>query len=198
MKKTCKIVGRDGKKNGRAVKADKVTEALKAYLDGSDSAAWSFAVGLCHDADEAGELVQEACYRALKASGSYKATKPVKSWLFTILRNAFMDSRRRIERKKGLSLDHRTAAEDRLFDALTTAEEPVLDRLEREETAARVRRVVARLGQGERAVLRLCVGRGLAYDVAAKSLGLPLGTVRSRLFRARVNLRRLVVTLDLE
>lgn len=198
MKKTCKIVGRDGKGNGRAMRANRVSEALKDYLEGNDSPVWSFALGLCRDADEAGELVQEACYRALKASASYKAETPVKSWLFSILRNAFLDSRRRMERRKGVSLDHRDAEEDGLFAVLASGEESVLSRLVREEHASLARRVVSRLGRGERAVLTLCVERGLTNDAAAKRLGIPPGTVRSRLSRARIKLRKVALTLDLD
>jgi RNA polymerase sigma-70 factor, ECF subfamily len=63
------------------------------------------------------------------------------------------------------------------------------------DDAARVRRVLAaleRLRPGERDVLALCVWSGLDYGAAAKALGVPAGTIRSRLFRARRKLRHLV------
>lgn len=189
MKKHYEIVGRDGKRNGRAGRLE-LTAALEAYLDGSDTAAWSFALGLCRDADEAQELVQEACYRALKSASGYKAKKPVKSWLFTILRNAFVDSRRRMERRNGVSLDHPMAGLDPTLSGLAATEEPILESLERAETCAWVRRLLSRLSKKDRAILRLCVGERMTYDAVAKSLGIPSGTLRSRLCRARVKLRR--------
>lgn len=192
MKKTCKIVVRDGKGNGRAVKSDAVTEALKCYLDGRNPEARSFALGLCRDAEEADELVQEACYRALKARKKHDATKAVRSWLFTILRHVFMDSRRRKERRHGLSLDYCCGVDDSapLHETLPGADEDMLERLERAEAAAQVRRAVARLHRKEREVLTLCDARGMAYTEAAETLGVPLNTVRSRLHRARVKLRK--------
>ena len=201
MKKNCKIVVRGGKGNGLAGNVDAVTEVLKGYLDGRNPEARNFALGLCRDADEADELVQEACYRALKARTKHDATKSVKSWLFTILRNAFMDSRRRMERRKGLSLDYRGEAggdEYFLHETLATDEEALLDRLAREETSKRVRQVLARLPRKEREAIKLCLGRGLRYDAVARNLRLPLGTVRSRVFRGRAKLRRLAVVFDLE
>lgn len=188
MKKTCKIVVRDGKGNGRALKMDAVTEALKGYLDGSNPRARSFALGLCRDADEADELVQEACYRALRARKRHDAVKSVHSWLLTILHNAFIDSRKRMERRAGLSLDCRGNAE--LQDTLAGADEDMLRRLERAETTAQVRRAMARLRAADRKVLTLCDARGMTYREAAWTLGLPEGTVRSRIHRARLKLRK--------
>lgn len=188
MKKTCKIVVRDGKGNGRALKLDAVTEALKGYLDGSNPKAWSFALGLCRDADEADELVQEACYRALKARKRHEATKSVQSWLLTILHNAFRDSRKRMERRAGLSLD--SGKNDGLRETLAGADEDMLRRLERAEKAAQVRRALARLRATDRKVLTLCDSRGMTYAEAAQTLGWPKGTVRSRLYRARLKLRK--------
>jgi RNA polymerase sigma-70 factor (ECF subfamily) len=199
MKKTCKIVVRDGKGNGRAGKVDAMTEALKGYLDGRNPEARYFAFGLCRDADEADELVQEACYRALRARKRHDATRSVKSWLFTILRNAFMDSRRRKERRDGLSLDHcgREGDAASFHDTLAGADEDMLGRLERAEAAAQVRRAMARLRVTEREVLTLCDARGMAYAEAARALGLPLGTVRTRLHRARLKLRKTAVRVGL-
>lgn len=199
MKKTCKIVGRDGKGNGRAVKSDAVTKALKCYLDGSNPKARSFALGLCRDSDEADELVQEACYRALRARKQHDSEKSVQSWLLTILRNAFMDSRRRMERRCGVPLDHRPAGSDYALDeTLDAGEEPILERLERAEKAAQVRSALARLGRKDRVVLTLCIERRMTYVAAAKALRIPAGTVRSRVFRAQLKFQRLAASFDLE
>ena len=192
MKKNCEIVVRGGKGKGRALKSDAVTKALKGYLENRDSKARSFALGLCRDSDEADELVQEACYRALKARKRHDATKSVQGWLFAILRNAFMDSRKRMERRNGLSLDWSGPedAEVPLREMLAGADEGMLERLERAETAAKVRRAIARLSVGDRRVLTLCDIRALPCAEAARRLGLAEGSLRSRLHRARLKLRK--------
>jgi len=198
MKKTCKIVGRDGKVKGRASRRDVVGKALKAYLEGKDSAAFDFAMGLCRDRDEAQELVQEACYRVLRESRRYDPSRPVKSWLFAILRNVFVDSRRRLERKRGLSLDYLSSdGEAYLAETLAMNEEPILDRLEREESRALLRTVMARLTGIDRKALKLCDIDGIPFDAAARALRVPAGTLRSRLVRARRKLRAAVLKMGL-
>jgi RNA polymerase sigma-70 factor (ECF subfamily) len=85
------------------------------------------------------------------------------------------------------------------FLARRPAPEPVPDfadetagRLDDARTLAAVRQVYGRLRRAEREVLALCVWSGLDYAEAAQALGVPVGTVRSRLSRARARLRRLV------
>ena len=199
MKKNCKIVGRDGKGNDRAVKVDVVTEALRGFLDGSNPKARSFARGLCRDEDEADELVQEACYRVLMARKRYDAKWSVQSWLFSILHNAFRDSRTSKERRDGLSIDY-SPSEDGgspFHEMLAGADEDHLGRLERLETSAQVRRAMRRLSVIDREVLTLCDVRGMEYTEAARTLGTPEGTMRSRLHRARLKLRKTAVRMGL-
>lgn len=190
MKKTCKIVVRDGKGNGRAVKPDALTEALKAYLDGSNMQARNFALGLCRDSDEADELVQEACYRALRARKRHDSMKSVHNWLLTILHNAFRDSRKRMERRVGRSLDCQGGEGNGLSETLAGEDEDLLVRLERAETTVLVRKALARLRTDERQVLTLCDSRGMTCAEAARTLELREGTVRSRLHRARQKVRK--------
>jgi RNA polymerase sigma-70 factor (ECF subfamily) len=69
--------------------------------------------------------------------------------------------------------------------------EEILDRLDDERDMAGVLRLVSRLPQRQQDVLALCVWTGLSYEDAALALGVPVGTVRSRLARARIRLREL-------
>jgi RNA polymerase sigma-70 factor (ECF subfamily) len=192
MKKNYKSVVRDGKGKDQAGNVNAVTETLKGYLDGRNPKAWSFALGLCRDANEADELVQEACYRALMARKKHDASKPVQSWLFTILRNVFIDSRRRKARRNVVSLDYRGREDDAVpfHETLVGADEDMLGRLERVETTAQMRRAMARLRAMDQEVLTLCDAQGMDYAAAAQTLGVSVGTLRSRLHRARLKLRK--------
>jgi RNA polymerase sigma-70 factor (ECF subfamily) len=69
--------------------------------------------------------------------------------------------------------------------------------LERKETEARVRMAMRRLSADDRSVLALCDGDEWRYEDAARALGIPTGTVRSRLFRARRKLRNHATRLGL-
>ncbi|MDE2489531.1 MAG: RNA polymerase sigma factor [Elusimicrobia bacterium] len=198
MKKTCKTFGSDGKGDGQASKRDVIGEALKLYLSGQNTEAFGFAYSLCRDEGEARELVQEACYRMLRESERYDRSRPVKSWLFTILRNVFTDTRRRASRRHGLSLDLLSDdGESLLVEVIAGPEEAPPDRLEREETSARLKSAMRRLKADDRRLLTLCDIEGLSYEDAAKLLDVPMGTVRSRLSRARAKLRRLAVAFEL-
>lgn len=91
-----------------------------------------------------------------------------------------------------MSLDYCCGADDStpLHETLPGMDEDMLGRLERAETAAQVRRAMARLSATEREVLTLCDARGMAYMEAARTLGLPGNTLRSRLHRARLKLKK--------
>ena len=188
MKKTYENVKTGSKTDGRS----KGAKLLEAYLASEGGAIRSYAYGLCRDAVEAQELVQETCYRALRAWDRYDDTRPLGGWMTTILRNAFMDSRRRVERRKGLSLDVAPWRRGNDFnpDDLVDGSEGVLERLEREESGRKVRNAVSLLKPRHRRVLQLCEVRGLSHGDAARILQVPIGTVRSRLHRARAMLRR--------
>jgi len=185
MKKTYETFGSDGKVKGRASSADLLNEVLKGCFDGGKSRAWQCAYNLCRDTEEANELVQEACYRALKSGKRYESAKAAEAWLCVTLRNAFVDSRRRTEYRNGLSLDCRGDGDDSLHEIVAKPEEAIIEGLLRRERAEVVRSALKRLSRIQRDVLSLCDMEGMTYEATAKALGVPLGTVRSRLFRAR-------------
>jgi RNA polymerase sigma-70 factor (ECF subfamily) len=164
---------------------------LERFVDEYGDHAYSFAYSLCGNETDARELVQEAFVRIFDRADRYDPTKSLESWFMTILKNLFLDGRRRWERKNGVSLDA-PAGEDGLTVADSIAderEEALLDRLEREEETVRVRRALESLAPELRAVLTLVDVDGIGYDRAAEALDWPVGTVRSRLSRARTALR---------
>ncbi|MDE2142925.1 MAG: sigma-70 family RNA polymerase sigma factor [Elusimicrobia bacterium] len=187
MKKTYENVGTGSKTDGRT----KAAKMLEAYLAFEGEEIRCFAYGMCRDAVEAQELVQETCYRALRTWRRYDSSRPLGGWMKTILRNAFTDSRRRFERRNGSSLDWTPKGERKQLyhETISDDSEGLLERLEREESESKVREAVARLKPRFRKVLRLCDAQAMSYESAARVLRIPCGTVRSRLHRARVLLR---------
>lgn len=186
MKKTCKDAGSDGKGKGQARTRKAVTDLLKACFDAGDVEAMDYARSLCGNECEAEELVQEACYRVLRAGSRYDSGRPFKGWLIRILRNAFLDSRKRKDRRDGLSLDW--AADDNSLsfgEKLPDGTPDHLEGLERADVSERVRAALKKLPRIHRRVLQLCDMERMSYEEAAAKLGVPLGTVRSRLARAR-------------
>lgn len=165
---------------------------FEAFVLGHSERAFQFAYSLCGRAEDASDLVQAAFCRLLSEWDSYDPTRPLNAWFFTILRNIFLDSQKLHHRRAAVSLDAPGpgSGDASYQELLPNAEEPILDRLEREETIAFVRRTLKRLNSHHRAVLTLCDLRRLRYDEAAGALKVPIGTVRSRMSRARKAFRR--------
>lgn len=188
MEKHCESKKRFGKE-GTATAAR--NEILESFMRDSGGKAYAFAHKLVGNREEASELVQETLYRVARAWDRYEASKPMDAWFFAVLRNAFIDSRRRAERKRGVSLDRSLDGEDgsTWAEVLPDGSESIQMRLEREESAQSVRRALKGLNKNLRTALTLGDLQGERYDVIARSLGVSIGTVRSRVFRARQVLR---------
>lgn len=135
-----------------------------------------FAISLTGRADEADDLTQAACERALRAAESYEPGTRLDAWLFRITRNLWIDKIRKA-RTEGTSVEvgeeFDLAGED--GRAVTTGRLDLAD-----VTAA-----MATLGEDQRAVLTFVCVEDLSYAEAAERLGVPIGTVMSRLSRAR-------------
>ncbi len=188
MKKHCESEKRFGKEDGGT---EARNEILESFIRDSGQKAYQVAYSHSGNCEDANELVQDALYRVARAWDKYEVSKPLDAWFFTILRNAFMDSRKRFERRNGVSLD-RPLDEDgggSYADLLADSAESIPQSLERKETVNTVRRALEGMRRQERAVLKLCDMDGRTYDDIARSLGVPAGTVRSRIFRARQTLR---------
>lgn len=140
-----------------------------------------FAWSLTRNADEADDLVQDCLEHALGAWHRRHADGNLRAWLFAILYNVHVSGRRRSARRARLLEQVAQFGEVATPvggpDASVHCAE-VLDQLDA-------------LPEEQRAVLLLVGVEGLAYDEAAEVLGVPIGTVMSRLSRARERLRRL-------
>ena len=159
-----------------------VTVDLSEYLDGL----YSYAMVLSRNPTEAEDLVQEACLRALRAMDRLRRDSNVKSWLFTILRNIWLNQLRQ----------RRTAAEFVVFDsdeqniaiAVDTAKDPGATYLSNFESE-QVRAAIQQLPVESQEVILLREFEELSYQEIATLLECPVGTVMSRLARARTKLR---------
>ena len=137
-----------------------------------------FARSLARDPDAADDLVQSCLERALSRFHLWRPERRLRPWLFTMLRNLHVDTVR-----------HRSAAQAREQHSAEVV--PLTQRAGQEDsvTARRVLDAIDRLPAEQRdAVLMVCVN-DLTYGEAAEVLGVPPGTLMSRLHRARTKLR---------
>lgn len=149
------------------------------------------AVRMCAgDTDRAHDLVQDSLVRAYEAflEGRFKPHLNARAWLLRIVTNLFInDYRRRLKWESGLDID--TLADAAQVDspkslAVDSPESALLSRSFSEP----VERALAELSEEFRLCVILVDVEGLEYAEAAAALGIPIGTVRSRLARARIQL----------
>ncbi|WP_205821030.1 sigma-70 family RNA polymerase sigma factor [Methylobacterium nonmethylotrophicum] len=137
-----------------------------------------YARSLTRDTAQADDLVHDTLVRALERQGTLRPGTNLRTWLMTVLHNAFIDDQRR--RK----------VEARYADALgQLADEATPPAQEGHVRLAQVREAFQRLPAEQREALHLVTIEGLAYQEAADVLGIPIGTLMSRLGRARAALR---------
>jgi RNA polymerase sigma-70 factor (ECF subfamily) len=137
-------------------------------------------------ADEAEDLVQITCARALERHASYRPDTNARAWLFTILRNELVSRRRRLDRERSL------AAERRLLEADAMAQSVELLLLDR-RWSEEIRSALASLPERYRTPVYLKDVEAFGYREIADVLHCPLGTVMSRLARGRTLLRSLLL-----
>jgi RNA polymerase sigma-70 factor (ECF subfamily) len=164
-----------------------------------DEAAWHELVtrhsrkvfGLCYRfagrVDEAEDLTQEAFLRVYQNLDRYRSgAGAFSTWLMTVARNHAIDQyrRRREERQR------RDDSAEGEMELLPSGEEGPVMALERKERVQLVQRGLRALPQDLREPIVLCDLQGLAYEEAAKVLAVPIGTVKSRLNRGRLELAK--------
>lgn len=137
-----------------------------------------YARALTRDETQAEDLVHDALVRAYERRSTFRSGASLRTWLFSILHNIFVDGYRR----RQAELRRETEAA-RLADLTFPAEQE--SRLYLEQ----ISRAFLALPDEQRAVLHLVAIEGLAYQEAANALSIPIGTLMSRLSRARATLR---------
>ena len=165
-------------RNGMSGSSTSGTEGGRFDVLGQLPVLRRYARVLTRDDTDAEDLVQDALLRAYERRGTFEAERGVRGWLLSILHNVFIDRRR-----------SRHAEERRAGETLQLAETSAAPGQEHHVRLAQVRDAFLRLPEEQRAVLHLVAIEGLGYAEAARTLGIPQGTLMSRLSRARAALR---------
>jgi len=146
---------------------------------------YNFARWLTHDAEEAEDLVQETYRKALKGFHSFQPGTNFRAWMFRILRNTFLTSRTGLKSGMTVSLD----SEEGEFALPATSETPETLLLQRSNQQM-VQDAIEELPVIYREIILLCDVEEMAYQEIAETISIPIGTVMSRLSRARNALRK--------
>lgn len=152
-------------------------QRLLSHLD----AAYNLARWLMGNPEDAEDVVQDAVVRALAGADRFRGGDE-RAWLLTIVRNGCYSSHRRQKVRQATDLDEAVHGEDTVTPS---PEQRAIDR----DTSRRVRLAVEQLQPEFREVIVLREFEGLAYKEIADVVGAPIGTVMSRLSRARAQLQ---------
>ena len=148
---------------------------------------------LTGDPEEARDLVQDAFIRAWRRLETFDNARPLGPWLLAVARSCWMDSRRKAHRR----LPHLSIESDALPPLCSTGAEPDAGAIDAER-AEQLWRAFEQLLPHEREVLLLKDIQELPYEQVARAIGIPRGTVASRVFHARRHLRELLGTVETE
>jgi len=183
---------------------------LMARTAGGERAAWEELLtpyqdrlmGVCVrmvGREAAPDLVQTAMVKIIQGLASYDGQSKLSTWMIRVTMNACLSWLRSEKLRRHARLDSpapgRTASENATEthgSVLTSREPQAADRVELQEARQHLGAALALLEPEQRAILILRDAQGMDYDRIALVLGVPLGTVKSRLFRARAALRALI------
>ena len=142
-----------------------------------------FARGLTGSVDDADDLVQAACERAVTRFGQWTEGTRLDSWVYRIMQNIFLDERRRV-RRHGRHLELVGELEPNALDGERVVEARM--------TLDAVRHAVEVLPEDQRVMFMLVCVEGYSYKEVSEILSLPMGTVTSRLSRGRTAVCRMI------
>jgi RNA polymerase sigma factor (sigma-70 family) len=149
------------------------------------NALYNFARWLVHDSHDAEDLVQETYLKALRGFQSFQPDTNFRAWMFRILKNTFLSSHSKLERRITDAID---SEEDRpeLAVDMETPETILMNHF----NSQLVQRAIDDLPVHYRETLLLCEVAEMSYREIAEILSIPIGTVMSRLTRARRSVRK--------
>lgn len=148
---------------------------------------YNFAQWLTHDRGEAEDLVQETYLKALKGFASFQPGTNFVAWMYKILRNTFLTSRTGLKTSRTVSLDD----DENPVAEPANAQTPESVLLARADQQA-IENALEQLPVKFREIVLLCDVEEMSYQDIASTLSIPIGTVMSRLSRARKAMRELL------
>lgn len=168
--------------------------AFNALIRKYEVRAYQYAYRLTRNSEEASDIVAEAFVRIYNALHNFKGQSAFSTWMYRILTNCFLDIRKRERVRPATSLEATLQTDDGEMER--QIEDPGRtphQELERNERETRVESAVSELPEYQRAMIVMYHAEMMSYEDIAAALDLPIGTVKSRLNRARLSLREILV-----
>jgi RNA polymerase sigma-70 factor (ECF subfamily) len=159
-------------------------EIVNRYKNGL----YAFLRNFLNKTDLIDDVFQETFLQLFTSQESFDRTRPLRPWLYTIAANKAKDALRKMQRTAAITIGTMTQSEDMSFgdmlNILGSEDEKPFEDLEKDETAANVRRVIANMPDNLREILILAYFNKFSYKQLSDILSIPIGTVKSRLHTA--------------
>lgn len=176
----------------RAAAGDR--DARRELFERHREPAYRVALRITRQPEDALDAVQDGFIRAFERLGDFQREAGFRTWLLRIVANRALDLLRARRVRRAVPLDGGEDAPGATVAAPDAADRPG-EALERAELGARVRRALDGLPPEQRAVVALYASGSMTYEQIAETLGIPIGTVMSRLFHARRRLHDMLSDL---
>jgi RNA polymerase sigma-70 factor (ECF subfamily) len=162
--------------------------AFREIVSRYKNSLYAFLKRFLNQSDLIDDVFQETFLQLFASRESFDPSRPLRPWLFTIAANKAKDVLRKAQRTSAVPIGTLSESEDMSFDemlnTLSSNDAVPYDEVERGETAARVDEVIANMPENLREILILAYFHQSAYKEMADILGIPIGTVKSRLHAA--------------
>jgi RNA polymerase sigma-70 factor, ECF subfamily len=166
------------------------TAAFNVLVRRYERTVYNTAYRLCGAHDDAADIAQEASVRAWNNLKSFRGEAQFSTWIHRIVTNVFLDDRKKKRSRPTRSLDEALELEEnsvqRQFEDHAPGPEAIAEGDERRRI---LEKAISTLPEAQRTMVVLYHAQGMAYEEIAAILELPMGTVKSRLNRARLALR---------
>jgi RNA polymerase sigma-70 factor (ECF subfamily) len=168
--------------------SDAFGELVRSY----EKFIFNVACRMFSNAEDASDIAQEALIKAYKNINKFDFNSSFSTWLYRITVNVCIDEMRRRKGKETYSIDAEDE-ENGLFMQLEDTSEGAEEGVIRKETVSEVRRAIDKLSEEHKMVIILRDLQDLSYEEVAETLGINVGTVKSRLARGRKSLKDIII-----
>ena len=162
--------------------------AFKEIVDRYKNGLYAFLRKFLNRHELVEDVFQETFLQLYSSRESFDRSRPLRPWLFTIAANKAKDALRKAQRSAAVSIGTLAQSDEMSFEEvlniLTRDDEAPIHTLQRQETAASVKQIIATLPEALREILILAYFNQFSYKQIAEILSIPIGTVKSRLHTA--------------
>jgi len=165
-------------------------DAFDALVQQYERQVYNLAYRMSGNYDDANDIASEAFVRVFNAIGRFRGDSAFSTWLYRIVTNAFLDERKRRRAHPTVSLEEEYETEGGpLFRQVEDTAPDPSERAEQDETRRLLHRAIQQLPEFQREIVTMYHVLDLSYEEISEITGTPIGTVKSRLNRARIALR---------